>query len=400
LSLDGRPLQVYEDDHEVPWPNHSKEQWTVRGSPPRSITPPPSASTMPYIIPVVRFIPQLKKTLKSATIAPATVDTYDDYFRSILRSYPEALQPAHRDPLEPHWLQAVLPLQAARLLLYRHNLTTLCSPRERADALARCLAPAYDTLRYIRRCLGTSPDGGDEREEEAEEEEAPVPAALAESIRFQADNFVCKHVWRTTLMLCYRGDYRAAAACARYSAAVGDVRKVNIACGRNLSFLLERLRERERDGSGGAQGRLDVVDEELAAYASGDLQGDADNAWVWAGSEAADDAGPGPAPAPVPGGAPGAPAGPGPTAEQQQEPKTALLTESELQDWGGWGRVRRLLAELAAERERQGREAHPYLAPAHNAGKRLHLAPRDDAPAAGTSTPPAGASRISIANII
>src|SRR6202012_5720410 len=217
---------------------------------------------MPYIIPVVRFIPQLKKTLKSATIAPATIDTYDDYFRSILRSYPDALQPQHRDTLEPYWLQAVLPLQAARLLLYRHNLTTLCSPRERADALQRCLAPAYDTLRYIRRCLGTPPDGGTENEAA---DDAPMAAPPAESIRFQADNFVCKHVGRTTLMLCYRGDSRAAATCARYSAAVGDVRKVNIACGRNLSFLLERLRERERDGGGSPQGRLDVVDEELAA---------------------------------------------------------------------------------------------------------------------------------------
>jgi hypothetical protein len=368
---------------------------------------------MPYIIPVVRFIPQLKKTLKSATIAPATVDTYDDYFRSILRSYPEALQPTHRDPLEPHWLQAVLPLQAARLLLYRHNLTTLCSPRERADALARCLAPAYDTLRYIRRCLGMAPDGGGGAD--GGDDEAPLPPALAESIRFQADNFVCKHVWRTTLMLCYRGDYRAAAACARYSEALGDVRKANIACGRNLGFFLERLRERERDGGAGAQGRLDIVDEELAAYASGDLQGDADNAWVWAGGEAAagDESGSGSSSGAVPVPMPGV-AGPPPEQpqqqQQQQEPKTALLTESELQDWGGWERVRQLLGELAAERERQGREAHPYLAPAHNAGKRLHLAPRDDAPAgagpslavggAGTSTPPAGASRISIANII
>lgn len=324
---------------------------------------------MPYNLPVIRFIPQLKKTLKSPTIAQGTLDTYDEYFRSILMTYPDILQPQSDQPLEPFWLQAVFPLQAARLLLYRHNLTTLCSPRERTEALHRCLSAAYDTLSYISRCIESQPSGLGDRE-------GPTLKGdeLRNSIRVQADNFVCKHIWRTTLILCFKGDYKGARICVSYSLMIGDARKVNIACGRNLSYFLERLHQRMTSGPSNTL-QLEL-DEEMIAYASGDLQGDPDNAWVWAGGDVQTEE-----------------ATSGPDGKQ---PLTALLTENELKEWGGWDRIEVLLRDLMEEQEKQSRESHPYHRPSHNTTKRLHLSPEETP----SPTPPAGASRISIANII
>jgi len=83
------------------------------------------------------------------------------------------------------------------------------------------------------------------------------------------------------------------------SAAIGSRRRINIACGRNLRFFLTQVSDRiERNTSpenaprsGHAPpdglGRLPRIDqdEEMIAYATGDLQGDARSSWVWTGAE-------------------------------------------------------------------------------------------------------------------
>lgn len=336
---------------------------------------------MGVIIPVIRFIPQLKKTLKSRTVSKATLETYNDYFKSIMSSYPVHLQTHADDYLEPVLLHAVFPLQAARLLMYRHNLTTQCRPQERVDAMNQCLSAAHDTLKYIQRSMMTPPPSpmqggyGDLRQE-----------SFRDLIRGQADNFLCKHIWRVTLILCFKGDYVGALTCMRLSATIGDIRKVNVASGRNLSVFLDRLWERTKAGIA-TQAHLEV-DEEMIAYASGDLQGDPENAWVWAGSETYTH--------------PVMSATSTPVVPEDLPPSSALLTEKELNDWGGWERVERLLHELIDEQQRQNRAQHPYYQPQHNPTKRLQLSPTElsSSPTAGSPVPSAGASRISIANII
>jgi hypothetical protein len=215
----------------------------------------------------------------------------------------------------------------------------------------------------------------------------PRQESFRDLIRGQADNFLCKHIWRITLILCFKGDYSGALTCARLSATIGDIRKVNVACGRNLSLFLDRLSERTKAGVA-TQTHLEL-DEEMLVYASGDLQGDPENAWVWAGSETQ-------------------PVNSAPANPEDLPPSSALLTEKELNDWGGWERVERLLHELIDEQQRQSRAQHPYYQPQHNPTKRLQLSPSEmsASPTVGTAgttgspVPSAGASRISIANII
>jgi hypothetical protein len=245
--------------------------------------------------------------------------------------------------------------------------------------MSRCLSAAQDTLKYIDRAMLPPPESpvqgsfGDQ-----------APASFRDLVRAQADNFICKHIWRITLILCFKANYSAALTCVRLSTIIGDIRKVNVACGRFLSVFLSRLCERVKAG---AAAHLIETDEEMLAYASGDLQGDPENAWVWTGSESDF--------------VNGAPANP-----DDLPPSSALLTEKELGDWGGWERVQRLLLDLMEEQQQQ-RQKQPqnqvqnqsqnaYHQPAHNPTKRLQLS-QPDASSAG---PPAGASRISIANII
>ncbi|KAK4913210.1 hypothetical protein LTR28_013791 [Elasticomyces elasticus] len=82
-----------------PWPPLEAEMrrrvwWAIYNwDRPNGIILPPGGQSGPNgliaVIPVVRIISQLKKTLKSRTIAAATLNTYDEHFRSIMLSYPE-----------------------------------------------------------------------------------------------------------------------------------------------------------------------------------------------------------------------------------------------------------------------------------------------------------------------
>ena len=86
----------------------------------------------------------------------------------------------------------------------------------------------------------------------------------------------------------------------------------------------------------------------------------------------------------------------------ERPPLTALLTDREMSDWGGWDRVDGLLSELIDERDRQSGTIYPYHKSTHNTTKRVQLSPKDTPSVSSSpgSAPPAGASRISIANII
>jgi hypothetical protein len=417
--------------------------------------PPSSAhTTLATVIPVVRFISQLNVTLKSRIIAPQTLRTYDEYFGAVMSTFPDMYQVQTMYYLEPHDLTVAFVLQAARFHLYRHNLSPACSPAERADAMSRCFAVAKDTVRYISRTLQTPPPSHMYPNGSVPDQDVVRSERWQSAVKSTATNASCAHLWRCTLILAFRGDYSAALSCVRVSAAIGKTRNMNMSCGRHLKFFLETLLERWRTG----RARADLLerDEEMIAYMSGDLQGNAESSWAWTGSEtgyklnvAAERREPAvkierTTPLNVAGGYGGAAriggeaVSPPPTPHHPtNDPATLLQVRRAAVDWGGWDTIDLLLRDLMAEqarlqpgfpaprdlhrpegargeREHDERTHQNYHQPMHNAGKRLQLAP----PAAHTvmspptpgpgdgkmptqPTPPStGASRISIANII
>jgi hypothetical protein len=339
--------------------------------------------------------------------------TWDEFFNSILSSYPDSLQTSSEDPLEAHLLHAVFPLQAARHVLFRHNLSPHCSPMERKEALDHCLSTAYDTLAYVKRLLRpSSPDLDKGIPPDSSKD-------LHASIRFHACNFICMHLWRTTLIFSLARDFEAALTCVQLSSILSDMRPINTACGRYLSVFLARIVEHLSHSSTTAP--IDEM-EEFIAYASGDLQADPENSWIW--NNVTSNSKP-------TGGAPkealAAPSSEETTLNQGhlQLPKTPLLTETETNDWGGGERVEKLLGNLielnvkqsGANRRRREDNNSPvdqqspsspnerYHQSVHNPSKRIQL----DRSSAGAqsghsptpmSQPSVGASRISIANII
>jgi hypothetical protein len=363
----------------------------------------PVHSTIAIISPVIRFIGQLKTTLKSPVVSRTTLKTYDDYFHAILCTYPEQYQHHSDVYLEPFCLNAIFPLQLTRFQLYRHNLNAHSSPQERTEAIDRCVSVALETTRYLSRTMRVPNSPTDSSGYAIQSWRDLLLASMS--------NTTCRHIWRCTLMLCFRGEYNAALTCLHVSRTIDDARKLNIACGRNLSFFLEKLIETMH---GNILTQRDLENDfELLAYASGDLQGDMNNAFVWTGSE--------------PGYPQSAALSPNDSTVSSQPfadeglPASALLTEKEMKDWGGWEHVERQIGILMEQQQKQAQTQHiqtnqtnqhqlqlqqpppPPLfhRPAHNETKRVHLSPPEGPPAAGsTSTPSAGASRISIANII
>jgi len=84
--------------------------------------------------------------------------------------------------------------------------------------------------------------------------------------------------------------------CAQVSAAIGSRRKINIACSRNVRFFLTEISGRLNIQANPEISRADLgtlrrplrldQDEEMIAYATGDLQGDLRGSWVWSGGDA------------------------------------------------------------------------------------------------------------------
>lgn len=307
---------------------------------PHGIVQPPQGSAAPNgliaVIPVVRHYAQLKKTLKSRTIAPGTLATWEEHFKAIMASYPDPFPIFSQAYLDPRFLFAACTLQSARLFLYRHNLSPACRAEDRRDAIDRCVQAAKDTAHYVQRSMqqpSSSPSS-------ASGYYSPVHMSnWAARLRTMAPAFFCNHLWRCALILCLRMEFASALTIVQASASIGDLRKNNIACGRNLSFFLERLIGRLRQGAN--QQNLDS-DEEMLAYASGDLQGCGEESWVWNGSQT---------------GANltnlnknGGDAANGfPTPAEAQSPST--LSERETHEWGGWDHIQRTLTQLLHDQQ-------------------------------------------------
>ncbi|KAH9828231.1 fusarisetin A cluster transcription factor fsa6-like [Teratosphaeria destructans] len=337
----GRPLQIDDDDCDVSEPTPVNDD-CIR---PTGIVGPQPGQMAPNglvaVIPIVRITAQLKKSLKSRTIAAATLSTYDEHFRSIMNSYPEPFPIHSQAYLDPRLLTAACALQTIRFFLYRHNLSTACRMSDRRDALDRCVSVAKDTAQYVQRSMqhsSTSSGPG---------YYSPSHMAnWAARLRTMAPAFWCSHIWRCTLVLCLQLEFAAALTLVQASAAVGDLRKTNIACGRNLAFFLDQLIVRLRAG---AQPQDLEADEEMLAYVSGDMQGCAEEAWAWTGSETSASLS-------------GSNSTNGITP-RSSTPSSANFTDAphEMESWGGWEHIQRTLESLLQQSHSQG---PPPLAPA------------------------------------
>ena len=365
----GRPLMIDDDDCEVREPTPVDDEYIHAngiGQPQPGVSAP---SALLSVIPVVRIYGKLKKTLKYSTIGSPTLTTFDNYFRSIMDSYPDPFPITSNAHLDPRLVTAACSLPTAQFFLYRHNLSPACSKAERREALERCVSVARDTVHYIRRSM--QPDA------RAGSQGAYSPGHLhnwAARLRTMAPAFFCSHLWRCALVLCLQLDFASASIIAQASASIGDLRKNNTACGRNLSFFLNKLVGRLHAGA--TRESLEE-DEEMLAYASGDLQASVEEAWAWTGSETGTNLSKrsnGLAPLE--------------RSNSISETQTSsALTEREIQEWGGWENILRTLGQL--QQQQQG-HVPPPPAPMYNqqAGAyppppqtpNVHLAPQQQQP--------------------
>lgn len=265
----GKPVLINDQDCDVDLPCPVEEQYISDGG-----VVPEGQQTTPLLatIHVVRSIGQLTRTLRSSTISPATIDTFERHFNACLVTFPAQYHPKSDLYLDPRSLDPIIYLQNARLILHRHNLNPFCAPEVRASALDYCVSTSQDTARLLSRCMrppsgshqGFGPPGN--------EDWRPLLAS-------SAGTTMCTHIWRCALILLFRQDFAAALVCVQAAATVGDSRALNAACGRYLAFFLKCLLDRVRHND-------DIErDEEMIAYVSGDLQGYSDGSWVWQGSE-------------------------------------------------------------------------------------------------------------------
>lgn len=341
-------------------------------------TVPAPASPLFAVFSVVDAVTRVLRELKRPSLSMATLRSCDSMFGDCIAAFPAHHQIRINDYLHPHELAPLIYLQNARFMLHRHNLTPLCPPNERTAAIDRCCVVGQDTVQLLARCmqipLATSPTPS-----------TIPPAQDTWETRFKsaATTFLSTHLWRCTLLFSFRGDYDAALVCARASAAIGDARPANIACGRYMDFFLRRLVAKIQQG----EGAYLESDEEMMVYVSGDLQGSIESAWAWQPPE--DEVRISPAiQSPF-------------YKESEHTSKTvgSVTRREGLIEWSGWEGILETLGRLAQEQSQQvpRAQAHERLAPRVQ-GDSVHLAsPNDPQQLQANSL---NSSRISIANII
>ena len=263
-------------------------------------------------------------------------------------------------------------------MLHRHNLTPLCPANERSAAIDRCCVVGQDTVQLLARCMQRPPDLS------PASPAAPSTQDTWEArLKSAATTFLSTHLWRCTLLFSFRGDYNAALLCARASAAIGDARPANIACGRYADFFLRRLVAKIQQG----EGAYLESDEEMLAYLSGDLQGSIETTWAWQ--------------------APQDEARTSPTAqspfnkESRYSPQTtgSMAMREGLIEWSGWEGILETLGRLAQEQSSQvPRSQKQGSFTPRVQGDAVHLVPSNDPQ--NPQVISLNSSRISIANII
>ena len=268
LSLElGRPQLIKEEDCNASMPSPIDDQYISEDIDWATPTLEQSTSPLLPMIQVIGGIAKLLKMLKLQWLNKVVLHAYDSHFNDSIQAFPAQIQVRANEYLDPVELPPLIYLQNARLTLFRNNLNPSCETHERSTALDKCSLVARDTARLLSRCMQDRPSPNFYSSNESECWEARMISAVSA--------FMCTHIWRCTLYLCSRSDWENALWCTRASATIGDARPVNTACGRYLEFFLFHLLKKQKQ-------RIDFDnDEDTIAYASGDLQGSFQSAWIW-----------------------------------------------------------------------------------------------------------------------
>ncbi|KAF2641780.1 hypothetical protein P280DRAFT_479061 [Massarina eburnea CBS 473.64] len=377
------PVTIHEDDCDASLPSSVEDRYIQPQGFFRQRGNDTHITGFVATIHITRPFAELRQTLKSSIVPTEALQQHDGHFRSKLSLLPPAYAPDSDAYLEPAALAPALTLQFARFTLFRRGVSPVCQPAERSASIGNCVVVAQDTAKYISRTLHTPPG------------KLELDKSWQTRVAHLASSMICIHLWRCILMLCLRGEHEAALICVHLSGAIGDIRKINGACGKNIAFFLDRLLERVRSGHGNPC-QLEH-DEEILAYASGDLQSCLEHSWVWAGTDypcatntmlaRPSLANQGSQPRP----SPDTMRGVLPIRSNPSSP------DSVAREWDGWEGVEHMIRQLMEEqRPRIAPGPVPsYYPPPHNPVKRVQLAPDTVSSKAGSNT-----SRISIANII
>ncbi|KAL8698434.1 MAG: hypothetical protein Q9224_001853 [Gallowayella concinna] len=380
LSLElGRPAMINDDEYEISLPSPTDSSDKIRDS----VRAPATLAQSPLVptVQVIRGISKLLKSLREPVIPSPILQSFELLFDDCMDLFPAHHQVNAHGPLDPHQIPPLIYLQNARLMLYRHNLTTKNAPGTRSRVADECTKVAKRTTSFLARCMLNGPGLSTHSHGGHEPWRGPFISA--------ANAFLCTHVWRCSLFLCLRAEYEDALVCARASAAMGSARPVNVACGRYLEFFLQRLKSKLEDDVN----PLDA-DEEMLALVSSDQQGSADSAWVWkdAGESRSQQAA-----------NRNTQFSPGNNAT----PLTAQLDDGNL-IWSNWDGILDTLTRLR-QKQRQQKQQQPLQqqqlpipltlsSQVQQQQQAVHLA--SPISPGGTETPQSGSSRIRIADIM
>ncbi|KAI8932585.1 hypothetical protein NX059_010089 [Plenodomus lindquistii] len=380
-----KPALIHELDCTIPLPSSLDDHYIQNHT---SICPPensaPSAGFV-AIIQITRTYAGLLQTLRSSVVHHKALQSHDEQFRSSMLLLPESHRLGSKVMLEATAIPTVFTVLSARLHLHRRNMTILCHPTERAEALNQCVQVGQDTAKFVSSALHN------QSRSEAEK-------SWYARVQPIASNTVCLHLWRCILVLCLRGDYEAALMCLHLSSTIGDARRINSACGKYLAFFTSQLHDRWRK-SNDSSFRPDQ-DEELLAYASGDAQGSLQHSWVWTGAEMNATTSPQSSPRSV---STRPHAYDGPMHDTLPLRGAGNSLDHEHTVWNDWGQVESTIRQLKEESRPRSAPTPTYYLPPHNPVKRVQLAPDDrllPKPSSNPTPTPSSASRISIANII
>ena len=358
LALElGKPLVIHDAEYDTEYPEAADdEQITSHG-----VSSTEQWTALLATVHIVRSYEPLIPLLKSPYITRYTLEAREEYLLKCFSLLPKAFQPSASESLDPRIITPLICLQNARLSLQRHNLTPLCPPELRVQAIDKCVMVARDTALIMSRCL--NPGASPKRD----------PSARRRLLATSASALLCMHVWRCLLILLFRADYHPAIVLVQAASAIGGSRQVNLCCGRHIEFFLRVLYTRMQKG---ISDDLDN-DEELIAYVSGDVQNNPDSGWVWQGGEAGTET------SHLSGAAQATPSFESARSGQRKQAPNSALIEQEVEDWGGWEHIERSVNYLLEQQQKQRQRMHPR-------------SPPQQAPVSS----PSDTSRMTIANII
>ncbi|CAG5149071.1 uncharacterized protein ALTATR162_LOCUS2292 [Alternaria atra] len=334
-----KAMIINESDCEISLPSSLEDRYIQPNSTFRSMAKPAHFTGFVANIHITRLYAPLHRVLRSNVILPQTLQTFDEELRLKLLLLPEAFQPYSSALFDATALPTVFCLLSARFHMYRRNLTPLSGLAERKNALKRCISVSQDTA----------------------------------------------------------NEYEAALVCLHLSRAIGSVRKINKACGKNIVFFLERMFDRVRNGQTSSH-QLEQ-DEEMIAYVSADAQSNLQHSWVWIGDNLTSSSSTQePTPSTV-----RSPGGDEPMRDAPPLRTSSVSPMNGTAEPDDWAQAERMMRQLMDEHLHRSTQPPAYYPPPHNPVKRVQLATDALSPPKSTPNPnptPSGTSRISIANII